>query len=421
MKLKMRLLAFGIVVLACAAIVSDSQSVLAGFQTTGNGVPPIVLLGARIYASPFQGPIGNGVVVIRDGKIAAVGNRAQVLIPEGMGILDCSGMTIMAGFQNSHVHFSEAKWNDAAKLPAAQLTNQLREMFTRYGFTSVVDLGSYLQNTEALRERIDSGEVPGPRILTAGSPLYPPNGVPYYVKSSLPPEIVKQLPQPTTPTEAVKEVDEHVAQGADVIKLFTGSWVARGQVVTMPLDVARAAVEEAHKKGKLVFAHPSNVAGFQIALQAGVDVLAHSVEDTRGWKRSYLKEMKSHGMWLIPTLKLFKDDSNIADILREVQDYSQLHGPILFGTDVGFLTDYDPTDEYLLMQRAGMDFPHILESLTTAPAKRFGESAIRGEVKAGMDADLVVVQGDPARDIHALTQVSYVFRNGKIIYSMFDR
>ncbi len=420
MKRTIWLAAAGIVLLAFSTLLSNSRATSTRRQSAG-GVPPIVLLGTRIYVSPFQGPIGDGVVIIRDGKIAAAGTRAQVPVPEGLGILDCRGMTIMAGFQNSHVHFSEPKWNDAGKLPADQLTSQLRDMFTRYGFTSVVDLGSYLQNTEALRKRIDSGEVTGPRILTAGSPLYPPNGVPYYVKSSLPPEIVKQLPQPTTAAEAVKEVDEHVAQGADVIKLFTGSWVARGQVVTMPLDVARAAVDEAHKKGKLVFAHPSNVAGFQIALQAGVDVLAHSVEETNGWNRSYLKQMKSDGMWLIPTLKLFKDDSNIADILREVQDYSQLHGPILFGTDVGFLTDYDPTDEYRLMQRAGMDFPHILESLTTAPAERFGESVIRGEVKAGMNADLVVVQGDPTRDIRALTHVSYVFRDGKIIYSMFDR
>lgn len=413
-------LAASAIALACPILLSHSRAASTGRQSSG-GVPPIVLLGARIYVSPFRSPISDGVVIIRDGKIAAEGTRAQVPVPEGLGILDCRGMTIMAGFQNSHVHFSEPKWNDAGKLPADQLTSQLRDMFTRYGFTSVVDLGSYLQNTEALRDRIESGEVAGPRILTAGSPLYPPNGVPFYVKSSLPLEIVKQLPQPTTPAEAVKEVDEHVAQGADVIKLFTGSWVARGQVVTMPLEVARAAVDEAHKKGKLVFAHPSNVAGFQIALQAGVDVLAHSVEEMSGWNRYYLKQMKSDGMWLIPTLKLFKDDSNIADILREVQDYSQLHGPILFGTDVGFVADYDPTDEYLLMQRAGLDFPRILKSLTTAPAERFGESTIRGEVKAGMNADLVVVQGDPARDIRVLTHVSYVFRDGRIIYSMFDR
>lgn len=199
MKLKMWLLALAIIPLICTANPSSGRLTSNEFQNADNSVPPIVLLGARIYVSPFQGPIGDGVVIIRGGKIAAAGTRAQVPVPEGMGILDCTGMTIMAGFQNSHVHFSESKWNDAGKLPADQLTSQLREMFTRYGFTSVVDLGSYLQNTEVLRKRIDSGEVAGPRILTAGSPLYPPNGVPYYVKSSLPPAVVKQLPQPTRP------------------------------------------------------------------------------------------------------------------------------------------------------------------------------------------------------------------------------
>jgi imidazolonepropionase-like amidohydrolase len=177
-------------------------------------------------------------------------------------------------------------------------------------------------------------------------------------------------------------------------------------------------VDEAHKKGKLVFAHPSNVAGFQIALAAHVDVLAHTVEDTRGWNPSYIKTMKDQGMWLIPTLKLFVGDSNLKDILQEVRDYSQPHEQILFGTDVGFLTDYDPSQEYMLMQSAGMDFWHILDSLTVAPAARFGETATRGEVKPGMDADLVVIGRDPEADIRALTRVNYTFRDGRIIYSV---
>lgn len=421
MKLRTWFLALGLA--ASAVVLPNTPAASHSFQEAGSSVAPMALVGETIYISPFQKSVGNGVILIRDGKIAAVGTRAQVHIPEGTGTLDCSGMYVMAGFHNSHVHFTEPKWNNAAQLPADQLTSQLQEMFTRYGFTSVVDIGSRLDNTLALRNRVDSGEALGPRILTAGSPLYPPDGVPYYVKSTLPPEIVKQLPQPATPAEAVRQVDEHVAQGADVIKLFTGSWVAKGQVVTMPLDVAKAAVDEAHKKGKLVFAHPSNVAGFLIALQAHVDVLAHAVEDTRGWDPSYIKQMKDQGMWLIPTLKLFMGDSNLKTILEEVEDYSQPHEQMLFGTDVGFLTDYDPTDEYVLMQRAGMDFWQILDTLTTAPAKRFGEEKLRGEVKAGMDADLVVLgrDHDPERDIRALTHVTYTFREGRIIYPTVDQ
>jgi len=418
-KIKIWILAFGLVLATSAAIFSNApRAAFAGSQELDEGA--IALVGAKIYVSPYQ-VIGNGVVIIRDGKIAAVGSRGQVHVPQGMGIVDCSGMTIMAGFQNSHVHFTESKWNEAAKLPADQLTQQMEDMFTRYGFTSVVDTGSNLENTKALRQRVDSGEVLGPRIFTAGTPLYPPDGIPYYVKSSLPPDILKLLPQPATPADAAKQVDEHIAQGADVIKLFTGSWVARGQVVTMPPEVAKAAVDEAHKKGKLVFAHPSNVEGFQIALDANVDVLAHSVEDLRGWNRSYARQMKQQGMWMIPTLKLFMKDSNLRDILEEVQDFSAANGPILFGTDAGFMEDDNPTDEYLLMQRAGLDFSHILESLTSAPARRFGEINIRGQVKQGLNADLVVVAGDPEHDIRALTRVNYTFRDGRIVYPIVER
>lgn len=419
MKLRTWIFACGLLFATCATILSNApRAAFAAPQEGENNA--IALVGGRICVSPFQ-EIGDGIVIIQDGKIAAVGSRSQVKVPQGMGIVDCGGMTIMAGFQNSHVHFTEPKWNDAAKLPVDQLTQQFEGMFTRYGFTSVVDTGSNLVNTEALRTRVDSGEVLGPRILTAGSPLYPPNGVPYYVNGSLPPGIVKQLPQPATPAEAVKQVDDHIAQGADVIKLFTGSWVARGQVVTMPPEVAKAAVDEAHKKGKLVFAHPSNVAGFQIALDANVDVLAHAVEDLSGWNRSYIRQMKQQGMWMIPTLKLFSKDSNLKEILGEVQDFSAANGPILFGTDVGFIEDYNPTGEYLLMERAGMDFSHILQSLTSAPARRFGEINVRGQVKQGLNADLVVVAGDPENDIRALTRVNYVFRDGRIIYPVVER
>ena len=83
----------------------------------------------------------------------------------------------MSGFQNSHVHFTDDQWS-AAEQPASKLTTQLQAMLTRYGFTTVVDAASLLSNTVTLRQRIDRGEVSGPRIMTAGLALYPPNAVP---------------------------------------------------------------------------------------------------------------------------------------------------------------------------------------------------------------------------------------------------
>ena len=178
-------------------------------------------------------------------------------------------------------------------------------MFSRYGFTTVVDLGSFLDNTVALRKRIESGEVMGPKILTAGGGLFTPME-PLYVRESLPPEVLKMLPQPPTPDEAVQVVKTEIAGGADVIKLFTGSLVERDQVKLMPQPIASAAVSEAHAHDRLVFSHPSNIEGAQVAIDAHVDVLAHTTSVRGIWSEQMIAQMMRQHMSLVPTLKLWK-------------------------------------------------------------------------------------------------------------------
>jgi imidazolonepropionase-like amidohydrolase len=376
----------------------------------------VALVGAKVYPSPEAKPITNSVILIEGGKITFVGPQQEARLSPDTTVLNCRGMFVTAGFQNSHVHFTEPKWSNAAGLPAAQLTHQLQEMLTRYGFTTVVDTGSVVGNTVALRKRIEAGEVQGPRILTAGGPLYPKNGIPYYL-SDLPPEILQQLQQPATPEEGAADAARMLDAGANIIKLFTGSWVSRGKVLPMDPKIAAAAVEVAHRRGALVFTHPSNAAGLEVALTAHVDVLAHAIEDMRGWTPAYLERMKAAHMTLVPTLYLFSKDDDLASILKEVGDYSHMGGQILFGTDVGFLNHYDTTDEFKLMQRAGLGFPEILASLTTTPAERFKEEKTRGRVAMGMDADLVVLSADPATDVANFAQVRYTIRKGRVIYA----
>ena len=89
---------------------------------------------------------------------------------------------------------------------------------------------------------------------------------------------------------------------------------------------------------------------------------------------------------------------------------------MLFGTDVGYMTDYDPTDEYVLMQQAGLSYAQILAALTVAPVERFGRAGAGGGLRPGADADITVVEGDPARDIRALAAVRYTVRAGRLIY-----
>jgi imidazolonepropionase-like amidohydrolase len=383
----------------------------------------LALVGGTIYPAPSQPSITNGVVLIENEKIIEVGEKRKLQIPADVQTIDCTGRTIVAGFWNSHVHFTDPKWENAANLPSAQLTKQLQEMLTRYGFTSVVDTGSLLPNTLVIRARIESSDVAN-KVLTAGSPLFPKDGIPYYLVDTLPPDILKLLDQPATPEEAVRAVDEHVAQGADIIKLFTVSPVHReGKLVwqPMPLAIVQAATAEAHRKGKLVFAHPSIVEGAEIVIGGHVDVLAHTVEDPEHWDNSLVARLKAANVSLIPTLTLFSGengpDAAHEGILREVKSYADAGGQLLFGTDVGYLTDYPLlTREFELLARAGLTFDQILAALATAPAVRFGFAATTGRVAVGQDADLVVLSGDPTRDIRAFSRVALTLRLGNILY-----
>ena len=96
--------------------------------------------------------------------------------------------------------------------------------------------------------------------------------------------------------------------------------------------------------------------------------------------------------------------------------YARAGGEILFGTDVGYVTDYDTTDEYVLMSGAGMTFQQILAALTVSPAKRFGMANHTGRIAVGMDADIVILNGDPAVDIKAFSNIRFTLRKGKILY-----
>ena len=375
----------------------------------------LAITGAVAYSGGSAAPIHRATVLTKDGRIVAVGSQVQ--IPPGYDVIRCEGCAIVAGFWNSHVHFTEPKWDAADKQPAQKLSDQLQSMLTRSGFTTVVDTGSLLANTIALRRRIDSGNVLGPRILTAGRPIYPPDGIPYYVKDSLPPELLRQLTPPKDAREAVAAVESNLREGADIIKLFTGSWVSREKILPMPEPIATAAVRAAHRSGRLVFSHPSNLAGTLVAIDSGVDVLAHAPEDTRGIDDTLLKRMVAQGMTMIPTLKLFSADGNIAEIRRVVRRFHELGGSLVFGTDTGYLTDYDIAEEFGQLTRAGFTWADILRMLTENPARLFKEQNSRGRIAPGMIADLTLLEADPAIDPSAFSRVRYTIRNGRAVYA----
>ena len=403
--------------------------VAGGCGTGGGAVEPkpvsvIALVGGRVQPSPDATVVPEGVVLIADGRITAVGRRADVSVPPSATIVDCAGTTVMAGFWNSHVHFMPSAFRQAADVPASRLGDELRTMLTSHGIVHAVDTGSYIVDTLALRRRIDSGEIAGPSILTAGTGFAPVGGSPYYI-------LPAKLPELTDPARTAELVNAEIDRGADIIKLFTGSWARRDSIVVMPVELVRAATDVAHRRGRLVFAHPSNSAGARSAIEGGVDVLAHTFPselNRRPWDRAVPGMMRERGMSLVPTLKLFSYElgraglpANVIEIVlgnaeAQLRAFAELGGQVLFGTDVGYMSDYDPTDEYVSMERAGLTFSQILASLTTAPASRFGAAPRTGRIAVGLDADLVVVDGDPASDIRALARVRITLRGGRLIY-----
>jgi imidazolonepropionase-like amidohydrolase len=379
------------------------------------------LVGATIYVSPTQPPISDGVVLIQNEKILAVGPRAQMQFPETAHVLDCFGLTITAGLWNSHVHFFERKWSDAANIPAPEITRQLQDMLTRYGFTSVFDTGSSWENTRLLRDRIDSGEVPGPKIRSTGPGLVPPGALPSDQILGVMGLMKFPAPEIADPAQAADAAKKLLDEGVDAIKLFASA--QRGPALSEA--TIQAAVNEAHRASKQVFVHPNNATDVLTAVRAGVDIVAHTTPHSGPWDETLLRAMKDHRVALTPTLTLWKyyarhdrlsaQEKITSTEVAQLRAWLAVGGEVLFGTDLGAV-EYDPTEEYSLMSQAGMTFPQILASLTTTPANRFGAEKNLGRIAAGFQADLAVFQKDPVAQIQSLSQVKYTLRAGKIIY-----
>ena len=375
----------------------------------------VALTGGTVYASPEAAPLADAVVIATNGVIAAIGSRSEVQIPTGASVIDCSGKTIVAGFWNSHVHFTEAPWRNAASAPAATLEAHMQEMLTRWGFTSVWDLGSDPDDSLALRRRVNSGEVPGPNIFFAGN-MFPKGGHPVYIPREVP------LPEVATPEEAAKLSRGYLAMGLDGIKLFTGAFMGDKPVVNMEPAVAKGAVDVAHAQGKPVFAHPQNKAGVDTVIEAGVDVMAHTTPGQAGYTPEQLARFKAQNMALIPTLSLFTTvvldpgvtERLLAAVVNQLKQFSDNGGVVLFGTDIGFINLYDTSTEYELIHRA-LSERQVLATLTTNPAGYF-KAAKKGRVEKGFDADLTVLDGDPLADVRNLSRVAYTVRAGQIIY-----
>jgi len=384
----------------------------------------LALVGGTIYPSPIDAAIPDGVILIEDRRIAATGRRGALEIPPEATTIDCTGLTITAGFWNSHVHFFERKWAKAGEIPADELGRQLENTFLRFGFTSVFDLSSEWENTRRIRNRIESGEVNGPRIRSTGLGLLPVNpGLPPDPVMNFMGVIKSSMPEVADAEQAATAARKLLEDGVDAIKLFVSS----PSKSSIPESAIQAAVDEAHRAGKPVFVHPNTATDVMAAVRSGADIIGHTTPASGSWDESILTAMKERGVALTPTLSIWKYflrhdrlsvlEKSVNTALSQLRAWADLGGTVLFGTDLGAV-DPDPSEEYGLMSAAGMSFSQILASLTTAPAERFGCSNELGRIAPGYRADLVALRGHPAEDLRVLTDVQYVMRDGELIHSL---
>ena len=397
-----------------AALFHGLLAAAADIGATANA-QTLALVGGKVYASPDAAPLDDAVVLTANGIIAAIGSRSDVQIPSDARVIDCTGKTVVAGFWNSHVHFTEAVWRNAGSAPAAPLTAHMQEMLTRWGFTTVWSLGSDPDNSMALRRRVYADEILGPNIFLVGS-IFPRDGRPAYLPDA-------RIPEAETPERAAEMAQNYMRIGLDGIKLFTGAYKGEDKpVVNMEAAIAKAAVDVAHAQGKPVFAHPQNTAGIEAVIAAGVDVMAHTVGRQPGYSVEQLSRFKQQGTALTPTLSLFAKlplppeivGRLVDNIVGQLKSFSENGNTVLFGTDVGYIPLYDTTLEYQLMHRA-LSERQVLASLTTNPASYF-KAAKKGRVEKGFDADIAILEGDPLADVTNLARAAYTIRAGKVIY-----
>jgi imidazolonepropionase-like amidohydrolase len=156
----------------------------------------------------------------------------------------------------------------------------------------------------------------------------------------------------------------------------------------------------------------------RIAMESGVDVLAHAPDTVAGVDDTLLRQLVAHHMAMIPTLKLFSQESDIGRIREIVARFHALDGQLIFGTDTGFLTDYSVQEEYRQLALAGLSFRDVLAILTTAPAQRFGVLAHEGRIERGANGDLTILAADPSQGkMEDFGNVRYAICAGRVIFS----
>ena len=344
-------------------------------------------------AGEMRGPV---VVHVHDGRITEV-IPAERFKQRPASMVDLGSATLLPGLVDGHVHLQLRGQAEANALT-----------LLRAGFTTVVDLGATTDVVLRLRDRIAARSVEGPRILAAGLWVGTHGGVCEFGGIGI-----------TGGADAFRQrVRDNVQAGADLIKVCVSAWTA--DAVKNPDgyeirdDNLAAASDEAHRLGKRVVAHAISRGGVGAALRAGVNGFAHAAD----LDSATSEELRKRSVFVVPTLASLTTNVPAAEagMLRAGIATAYRAGvTLVFGTDSGALPHGQNAREFAAMTEAGIRPVDAIRSATIVAAKALGLDNDVGTIDAGRNADIIAVDGDPLRDINALSRVVFVMHNGRVI------